>query len=323
MLGAIVGDFAGSTREFQPIKVKDFALFEAGSTVTDDTVMTLAVAHAFLDGLPLVPTLKRYVQEYPAAGYGQAFFIWARGPEDAPYGSWGNGAAMRVSSCAWLGRDLAHAVDLARRSAEVTHDHPEGIRGAEATAAAIYLARCGLPMSDIASIVTAIWAYDLTPAIADIRRTATFELKSEISVPQALCCAFQAESFEDAIRNAISLGGDADTQAAIAGAIGEGAWGVPRHLGEHVLSTLPREFLDVIARASSSALDPVRPTDADLMRIERWKEDAGKRYDDAKAARDLLSLDTWTNVEKAFKAAPARATLSFMGSVKRLLGAGS
>lgn len=322
MLGAIVGDVVGSTREFYSIKYKDFPFFEEASRPTDDSILTIAVAHAILDKIPLNRALKDYTRRYPGAGYGQQFFIWAKGGDDRPYGSWGNGASMRVSACAWLARDYAHAIELARWSASATHDHPEGIRGAEATTAAIYLARCALPMTDIAAIVTHTWGYDLTPSVDLIRETSHFELKSEVSVPQALCCALQAETFEDAVRNAVSLGADADTQAAIAGAVAEGAWGVPLHMAERALRDMPRELMEIVNRTVAGALPAVRPTDAELAAIPRWDGSLNADFDKAKEERNLKSMDAWIDAEKAFKAAPSGSASSFLSSMRRMLRIG-
>lgn len=320
MLGAIVGDVAGSTREGFPIKRKDFDLFEDHSAYTDDSVLTLAVAEAILDDVPFDETLRLQALANPMAGYGLTFWHWASQGDHKPYGSWSNGASMRVSACAWLADGLESALDLARRSAEVTHDHPEGVRGAQATAAAIYLARCGFPMDEIRGIVGTLSGYDLDTSVDEHRPTVRFELKSSVSVPQAIRCAIEAESFEDAVRNAISLGGDADTQAAIAGSIAEGAFAVPDDLAARCLPLLTPELRAILDRARAGILPPVRPTDATIAALPSWDPGCVARWNRISAGYNVDELERWEAMEARFTA-PGRKSGSLV-AMARAVGAG-
>ena len=268
MLGAIVGDVVGSSREFAPIKSKDFELFEEASIYTDDTILTVAVASAIADGAPFAARLKEYANTFVST-YGRRFWDWVASSSMEPYGSWGNGAAMRVSPAAWLGRDLLHCLELARASAVATHDHPEAVRGAEATALAIYLARADYTATEISEIVAAKSGYDLSRSVDQVRSTCVFEEKSWVSVPEALICALQATSFEDALRNAVSIGGDADTQAAIAGSIAEPLFGVPENLAANALSLVPPPVREIYLAMREQVLPVVDPA-AQLGMIPVW-----------------------------------------------------
>lgn len=290
MLGAIVGDFVGSRFEFHPFKSKEFDLIHEGCIWTDDSVLTIAVADALAGNLDMAATLRRYTVEN-VTSYGMHFWDWANkryGSGDGPYGSWGNGASMRVSPAAWFARDIDECLRLAKASAEVSHNHPEAIRGAQAVAAAIYAALSGWSQSHIRSFIQRMSGYDLTPSVDDLRPTAQFEVKSWISVPRAIICALEATSFEDAIRNAVSLGGDADTEAAIAAAIVEPMFGVPRDLEVAAVTNLPPDLQDklVAMKAASSAIRraPLSRQDADAIPawdpacVERWQiEQEAKR----------------------------------------------
>ena len=228
MYGAIIGDIVGSKYEFHNIKTKDFPFLSRGCKFTDDTVMTVAVANALLQSQaeerPFKPLLVREMQslgrKYPRAGYGGMFSSWLHEKDLKPYHSFGNGSAMRVSPCGLIAVTIEEAVSLARASAEVTHDHPEGIKGAEATAAAIFLAKAGESKDSIRRFIGEHY-YDLSQTLDEIRPTYTFHSSCQKTVPQAMIAFLESESYEDAIRNAISLGGDSDTLAAIAGAV---AW---------------------------------------------------------------------------------------------------
>jgi ADP-ribosylglycohydrolase len=261
MLGAIAGDVAGSTREFHPIKTKDFPLFVEASTATDDSILTVAVGTAILDGADFGERLGDFARAHPTS-YGLTFYDWAYKGDGKPYGSWGNGASMRVSPAAWLACDLTEALDIATRSAAATHDHPEGIRGARATTLAIYLGRCGWSAAAIREAVERTSGYDLSRTVDDLRPGCVFEVKSSVSVPEAIICALEALSFEDAIRNAVSLGGDADTQAAIAGSIAEAVFGVPEHIAAHARKQIGMWGLladvDRMYTAVKPAVDPGR-----------------------------------------------------------------
>lgn len=244
MLGAIIGDIVGSPYEFTSDKRKDFPLFAADSRLTDDSLMTVAVGCAVVtadlrDEAHFKATLARFMREigrlYPNAGYGGMFYRWLFDDAMGAYGSFGNGSAMRVSPVAWVAASLEEAERLAAWSAEVTHDHPDGVRGAQAVAAAIYLAREGKTKSEIrAYIGQRYYALDFT--LDEIRPTYRFDVTCAGSVPQAVVAFLEAEDFEDAIRNAVSLGGDCDTQAAMAGAIAEAYFGIPEALQESALS---------------------------------------------------------------------------------------
>jgi len=246
MLGAIIGDVVGSLYEFSSHKSKQFPLFMPGCRATDDSVMTVAVGCACVEAdledrevfqEVLAEKMREIGRLYPDAGYGNLFYDWLMSDTAGAYGSRGNGSAMRVSPVAWAARSLEEAVRLARWSAEITHDHPDGIRGAEAVAAAILLAREGADKETIRNYIETHY-YDLRFTLDAIRPTYRADLTCEGSVPQAIVCFLEAESYEDAIRNAISLGGDGDTQAAIAGSIAEAYFGIPEDLQERVFDYL-------------------------------------------------------------------------------------
>lgn len=249
MLGAIAGDIIGSVHEASGTKAKRFPLFDPDSRFTDDTVLTVAVADVLLDGGDFASAFHDYFRAYPAAGYGGTFLSWALNRRTEPYNSWGNGSAMRVSPVAYAAPTLDAVLDLARRSAEVTHDHPEGIRGAQATAAAVFLARTGGSKDDIRRQVGALSGYDLTGSVDSIRPGYQFDVSCQGSVPQSIIAFLDSTDFEDAIRNAVSLGGDADTMACIAGAIAEPFYGgVPDAIADEVLARLDERLRAVVAR---------------------------------------------------------------------------
>ena len=259
MYGAVLGDIIGSPYEFdQGDKTKDFPLFSAESTYTDDSVMTLAVADAFLSLLPeatdedircqLIQSMQTYGRKYPYAGYGGMFRGWLGSRFPEPYNSYGNGSAMRVSSAAWLFDDLETVRRMARLSAEVTHNHPEGIKGAEATASAIYLARTGSTKAEIKAYIEANFNYDLSRSCDEIRPTYHHVESCQETVPEAITAFLEGESFEDVIRTAVSLGGDCDTLTCIAGSIAEGFYGVPEELKQQCRQRLPEELLAVLQR---------------------------------------------------------------------------
>lgn len=239
MLGAIAGDVIGSIYERQRTKAKDFPLFSPGSRFTDDSVLTCAVADRLLHGGDYVQAFHEWFHAYPNAGYGGTFIRWAMIRQDQPYGSWGNGSAMRVSPVGWLTASLDEAVAEARASAEVTHDHPEGIRGAQAVAACIHLARTGHDKQAIRSHVEREFAYQLDERLDDIRHVYRFDVSCQGSVPQSIIAFLESEDWEDSVRNAVSLGGDADTMAAIAGSIAEAFYGgVPEAIAAEVMGRL-------------------------------------------------------------------------------------
>lgn len=257
MYGAILGDIIGSPYEFDAgEKTKEFPLFLENSVWTDDTVMTIAVADAFLAaGLDaeeetlrnqLVKSMRHYGKLFPKAGYGLRFWRWLHSWHPKPYNSCGNGSAMRVSSVAWLYHDLDSVRRAARISSEVTHNHPEGIKGAEATAAAILLARTGHSKEEIKEYIIREFQYDLSRTCDEIRPGYHHVEICQETVPEAITAFLEGESFEDVIRTAVSLGGDCDTVAAIAGSIAEGFYGVPEDLKEQCRSRLPANLGKVL-----------------------------------------------------------------------------
>lgn len=256
MLGAITGDIIGSWYEFRNIKVKDFQpLFHEGSKFTDDTVCTVAVADALVHDLDPVATLQRWGREYWSnGGWGQRFNLWLADDNPQPYNSWGNGAAMRVSAAGLLATTLDHALELAHRVTVITHDHPEGIKGAQATAAAIWMARQRVDAPLIRQSLVERFGYRLDVTVDDIRPGYKFTEASKDSVPQALVCALEAVDFEDAVRNAVSIGGDSDTIAAIAGSVAEARFGIPDHIAAKTWSYLPVDMRAVMTDLYKKAL---------------------------------------------------------------------
>lgn len=246
MLGAIAGDIIGSIYEFNNCKTKYFPLFTPTSCFTDDTVLTVAVAHNILNGGGYVDRFKEYHHRYPAGGYGFRFHHWAVSESTEPYNSWGNGSAMRVSPVGFAFNNLESVLEEAKRSAEVTHNHPEGIKGAQATAAAIFLARTGHSKSEIKSYIQHKFSYDLTPTLDEIRPIYQFNESCQGTVPQAITAFLESNDYEDAIRNAISLGGDSDTLACITGGIAHAFYGkVPDKIAEEALSRLDEPLYKV------------------------------------------------------------------------------
>lgn len=250
IIGAIAGDIIGSVYEFHPIKIKEFSLFNKKSSFTDDSIMTLAVAQWLLNDKnskeELVKQLQIFGHRYPKGGYGRMFNNWLRTENPEPYNSWGNGSAMRVSPVAWVGDSLEEVQRLARISAEVTHNHPEGIKGALATADAIYLARLGSSKEEIRDHIEIRYDYDLDRTVDEIRPYYKFDVSCQGSVPESIICFLEAKDYEDTIRNCISLGGDADTMAAIAGGIASAYWEVPNDIRSKTINRLSDDLLDVL-----------------------------------------------------------------------------
>ena len=256
MLGAIVGDIAGSRFEWRNRKSKHFTLLshEKRCRPADDSIMTLAVAQAILDtpdhdpvclGKNAVMEMQRLGRLYPRAGYGGRFCAWIANENPQPYYSWGNGAAMRVSPCGFAASTLEEAKAMARAVTEVTHNHPEGLRGAEAAAAAVFLAGAGKTKEEIRAYITENY-YNINFTLDEIRPSYTFDVSCQGSVPQALEAFFEADGFEDTLRNAISLGGDSDTLAAIAGGPAEAYYGIPQEIREAALAFLDEEQLSIL-----------------------------------------------------------------------------
>lgn len=248
MLGAIAGDIIGSVHEFQGGKTKDFPLFVPESRFTDDTVLTVAVADCLLTGSSYIDKFHSYTNSYPRRCYGVRFGNWVYLRQRTPYNSWGNGSAMRVSPVGFAFQTLDAVLGEAKRSAEVTHDHPEGIRGAEATAAAIFLARQGESKAGIRRLIGTMFGYDLQRTTDEIRPDYSFNESCQGTVPEAMIAFLDSEDYEDAVRLAISLGGDADTLACIAGGIAEAFYGgVPEHIATPALAILDPNLRAVVA----------------------------------------------------------------------------
>lgn len=259
MYGAILGDIIGSPYEFdRGNKSKDYPLFSPNSAYTDDSVMTLAVADAFLSLLPeaadkdirrrLIQSMQTYGRKYPYAGYGGMFRRWLKDSNPQPYGSYGNGSAMRVSSAAWLFDDLETVRHMAQLSAEVTHNHPEGIKGAEAIASAIFLARTGSTKAEIKNYIEQQFHYDLSRTCDEIRPTYRHVESCQETVPESITAFLEGNSFENVIRTAVSLGGNCDTLTAIAGSTAEGFYGVPEELKQQCRERLPEDLRKVLQR---------------------------------------------------------------------------
>jgi ADP-ribosylglycohydrolase len=247
MLGAIAGDVIGSVHEGARTKTKVFPLFVPESTFTDDTVLTIAVAETLLRPRDYVDAFHDYFHAYPNAGYGGTFFRWCTYKQREPYQSWGNGSAMRVSPVAYAYDTLEDVLEGAKRSAEVTHNHEHGIRGAQATAASIFLARTGNSKARIRQYIEKTFGYALQETLTQIRPTYEFDVSCQGSVPQSIIAFLESTSYEDAIRNAISLGGDADTMACIAGGIAEAFYGgVPENIRVRTLGLLDERLCGVI-----------------------------------------------------------------------------
>lgn len=245
MLGALTGDIIGSIYEWNNIKTTEFPLFQDSCSFTDDTVLTVALAEAILAGESYEEMMKKYYRRYPHAGYGGRFHLWAKGEINGPYNSWGNGAAMRISPAGWAGDTLDMVRQKAREYTVVTHNHPEGVKGAEATAAAIFLGRTGATKEDIRQYVTHTFGYDLSRTCDEIRPDYVFDVSCQGTMPPAITAFLESTDFESAIRLAISLGGDSDTLACITGGIAEAFYGgVPGPIADSAL-----EFLDEPLRA--------------------------------------------------------------------------
>jgi ADP-ribosylglycohydrolase len=249
VLGAIAGDMIGAPWESLGEKRYDFPLFSEFSRFTDDTVMTVAVAQALLDNQDYARVMRDFGRRYPFAGYGAHFEQWLLDANMGSYQSYGNGGAMRASPVGFAAASEAEVLREAQRCATPTHDHPDGTKAAQAVALAVFLARHGASKADIRRDISARFAYDLTRTVAGIRPHYNFDVAAAQSVPEAIICFLDADDFESAVRNAVSLGGDADTMACIAGAIAEAYWReVPQPIARAVEQRLPAEFLDVITR---------------------------------------------------------------------------
>ena len=259
MLGAIIGDIVGSIYEFNNYRAKDFQpLFHRRAYFTDDTVCTVAIADALVNDRHPALALKDWGQRYwENGGWGSSFALWLGSDSLDPYNSYGNGAAMRVAPTGLLASSLEEAISLAHKASEVTHNHPEGMKGAAATAAAVFLARTGNSQAGIRGYVAETFGYNMTRTIDEIRPGYRFNETCQDTVPQALSCVLEADSFEDAIRNAISIGGDSDTISAIAGGVGEAMFGIPEEIAERGWGYLPQEMREVLTDLYQRAGQPL------------------------------------------------------------------
>lgn len=249
MLGAIIGDIIGSVYEFHSTKSMDFTLFNDRSTFTDDSVLTIATAKWLLDGGDYTQLLKNFTRRYPKRGYGSNYYQWALSENLAAYHSYGNGSAMRVSPVGFASSSANEVLAIAKESAMVTHSHPEGVKGAQAVALAIYHSRQGRSKQAIKSRLEVDFKYNLSRSYDEIQSNYGFDETCQGSVPEALIAFLSSNSYEDAIRRAIALGGDADTQACIAGGIAEAFYRqIPEKIVNQAVKRLPQEFIDILKR---------------------------------------------------------------------------
>lgn len=247
MLGAIAGDIIGSVYEFDPIKTVDFPLFCKSSTFTDDTVLTVATADAILRNIDYGRSYRSFARAWPGRGYGQHFGIWLGSDSSEPYNSWGNGSAMRAGPVGFAFDSTEEVLAEAKRSAEVTHNHPEGVKGAQAAALAVYLAKAKRSKDAIRKEIRDVFGYDLDRTADQIRVHYKFDPSCQGTVPEAIVAFLESVDFESAVRLAVSLGGDSDTLACITGAIAQAFYGqLPEYIGSEVRNRLPAEFIEII-----------------------------------------------------------------------------
>jgi len=252
MFGAIVGDVVGSVYEWDRIKTVEFPLFGPGSEFTDDTVLTAATAHSILRGVGYARSYREFGRRYPGRGYGGGFVHWLARDDAGPYNSWGNGSAMRVSPVGFAFNSADKVLSEAKRSAEVTHNHPEGIKGAQATALAVYLARTGHSKKEIRDAIAERFGYDLDRRLDDIRPGYRFDESCQGTVPEAIIAFLESTDFEDAVRKAVSLGGDSDTLACITGGIAQAFYKhIPAEIVAETQDRLPAELLAVVLEFNS------------------------------------------------------------------------
>jgi ADP-ribosylglycohydrolase len=249
MIGAIAGDIAGSVYEWNNIKTKDFELFSDKCFFTDDTVLTAALADTIMTGIPYDENMRHFYMLYPDAGYGGSFHNWAQNPDLGPYNSWGNGAAMRVSPVGYAFNDLETVLFKAKEYTEITHNHPEGIKGGQAVAASIFLARKGKSKNWIREYIEDRFGYDLSRHVDEIRPSYRFDVSSQGTVPQAIRAFIDSTDFEDALRTAVSLGGDCDTLTCITGGIAQAFYkGVPENIQARVYEILDERLGQITRR---------------------------------------------------------------------------
>ena len=246
MIGAIAGDIIGSVYEHWQIKTKVFPLIDDRCCFTDDTVLTVAIADAIVSGRPYKQSLKEIGSRYPQAGYGGSFIRWLHSDDPRPYNSWGNGSAMRVSPVGFAFQSEEEVLRHAKMTAEVSHNHPEGIKGAQSAALAVFLARTGIGKEEIRARIAEEFGYDLNRTVDNIRPNYSFDVSCQGTVPEAIIAFLDSESYEDAIRNAISLGGDSDTLACITGGIADAFYGVPDSICGEVQNRLTPDLLEIV-----------------------------------------------------------------------------
>ena len=300
MYGALLGDMIGAPYEFdRGNKTKEFPLFCEYSHFTDDSVMTIAVAEALLDyqfredediKTGLIESMRKWGKKYPNAGYGRKFYHWLHARHPEPYGSYGNGSAMRVSSAGWLFDTLEQTRHMARLTAEVTHNHPEGIKGAEATASAIFLARTGHSKDEIKEYIVQEFGYDLSRTCDQIRPGYYHNESCQKTVPEAITAFLEGTDFEDVIRTAVSLGGDCDTLTCIAGSIAEAFYGVPAILEAECKSRLPEDMLYILGRFDISREHGHDVIPDDILTGNVIIEEAVARYYDASTQQNLIGV---------------------------------
>jgi ADP-ribosyl-[dinitrogen reductase] hydrolase len=253
MLGAIIGDICASPWEGGSCSRGDFELFTTSAGLTDDTVCTIAIADAILEGKDYAACLREWVSRYPGRGYGGLFRNWAV-TQQGPYNSYGNGGAMRVSPVALLARSFDEAESLAAATSAVTHNHPEGVKGAQAVASAIWMALNGARPTSIRSELARRYGYNLNPDVAQLERSGLgFSTLAEETVPAALICALEARTWQESIEHAVAVGGDSDTLACMAGGIAEALYGVPMGIAQRSQEYLPAQMLEVLSRLYSRA----------------------------------------------------------------------
>jgi ADP-ribosylglycohydrolase len=246
MKGSILGDIIGSAYEFRNTKDYNFKLFPKSSKFTDDTVLTIATMDVLLERFSFNVAYKRWFRKYPECGFAPQFRTWGRSDTTLPYNSWGNGSAMRVSPVAMWYATLEQTLAMAKQSAMCTHNHPEGVKGAQATAAVIFMARNKASKEEICNYIQSTFGYELRFTLDSIRPTYTFDVSCQGSVPQAIVAFLEGKGFEDTIRKAVSLGGDSDTIACIAGGMAEAYYGIPAQLESKLVEYLPVEMIEKI-----------------------------------------------------------------------------
>lgn len=259
MIGAIAGDVIGSIYEREPIKTVDFPLFQFGCRFTDDTVLSVAVAESLLTGKPYAKLYEDWYYRFPNAGYGGTFHKWASSHDHQPYNSWGNGSAMRVGPVGLAFATMEETLEAAKRSAEVTHDHPEGIKGAQAVAVALFLIRSGKPKAKIAEHISVQFGYDVSQSIDSVRPKYQFDVSCQGTVPHAIRAFLEGNSFEETVRLAVSLGGDSDTLACIAGGLAEAYYGVPLEIIQSARRYLSDSLLEVVDAFQAKYWPALRP----------------------------------------------------------------